>query len=55
MLRVALLLLIVGLIAKTLGLPGVAAAAGFLAWAMLLVGAVRLVIRLLENHLPPIA
>ncbi len=55
MLYYALLFLIVGLIAGALGLAGIAAIAGQIAWILFLVGIVLLVIHLLTGRrVPPV-
>ena len=58
MLHYALMFLIVGLLAGALGLVGVAAVAGQIAWILFLVGVVLIVIHLARGgghgrHLPP--
>ena len=57
MLHYALMFLIVGLLAGALGLVGVAAVAGQIAWILFLVGVVLIVIHLARGgrHLPPVA
>jgi uncharacterized membrane protein YtjA (UPF0391 family) len=57
MLHYALMFLIVGLLAGALGLVGVAAVAGQIAWVLFLVGVVLIVIHLARGgrHLPPAA
>ncbi len=57
MLHYALMFLIVGLLAGALGLAGVAAVAGQIAWILFLVGVVLIVIHLARGgrHLPPAA
>jgi len=53
MLYYALVFLIVGLIAGALGLAGIAAMAGQIAWILFLIGVVLIVIHLLRGHVPP--
>jgi uncharacterized membrane protein YtjA (UPF0391 family) len=53
MLHYALVFLIVGLIAGALGLAGVAALAGQIAWILFLIGIVLIVIHLASGHRPP--
>ncbi len=59
MLHYALMFLVVGLIAGALGLVGVAAVAGQIAWILFLVGIVLIVVYLARGggrhggHLPP--
>lgn len=53
MLHYALVFLIVGLIAGALGLAGVAAVAGQIAWILFLIGIVLIVIHLASGHRPP--
>jgi uncharacterized membrane protein YtjA (UPF0391 family) len=55
MLYYALIFLVVGLIAGALGLAGVAAVAGQIAWILFLVGIVLIVVHLARGgrHLPP--
>jgi uncharacterized membrane protein YtjA (UPF0391 family) len=57
MLYYALMFLVVGLIAGALGLAGVAAVAGQIAWILFLVGIVLIVVHLARGgrHLPPAA
>jgi len=57
MLHYALMFLIVGLLAGALGLVGVAAVAGQIAWILFLVGVVLIVVHLARGgrHLPPAA
>ncbi len=50
MLYYALMFLLVGLVAGALGLFGVAAAAGQIAWILFLVGVVILVVHLVTNR-----
>jgi len=50
MLYYALMFLLVGLVAGALGLFGVAAMAGQIAWILLLVGVVILVVHLVTNR-----
>jgi len=50
MLYYALMFLIVGLVAGALGLFGVAAVAGQIAWILFLVGVVILVVHLVTNR-----
>jgi uncharacterized membrane protein YtjA (UPF0391 family) len=56
MLYYALVFLVVGLIAGALGLAGVAAIAGQIAWILFVIGIVLLVIHLLTGHrrVPPV-
>ncbi len=54
MLHYALVFLVVGLIAGALGLAGVAAVAGQIAWILFLIGVVLIVIHLVSGRrLPP--
>ncbi len=53
MLYYALMFLVVGLIAGALGLFGVAAIAGQIAWVLFLIGVVLLVIHLVSGRTPP--
>ena len=56
MLYYALMFLIVGLVAGALGLAGVAAIAGQIAWVLFLIGVVLLVVHLVSGRrLPPVA
>ncbi len=56
MLYYALVFLMVGLIAGALGLAGIAAVAGQIAWILFLIGVVLIVIHLVTGHrVPPIA
>ncbi len=56
MLYYALVFLIVGLIAGALGLAGIAAVAGQIAWILFLIGVVLILIHLVTGHrVPPIA
>ena len=57
MLHYALMFLIVGLIAGALGLVGVAAVAGQIAWILFLVGVILIVVHMVRGgrHLPPAA
>jgi len=57
MLYYALIFLVVGLIAGALGLVGVAAVAGQIAWILFLIGIVLIVVHLARGgrHLPPAA
>jgi uncharacterized membrane protein YtjA (UPF0391 family) len=57
MLHYALMFLIVGLIAGALGLIGVAAVAGQIAWILFLVGIILIVVHMARGgrHLPPAA
>ena len=57
MLHYALMFLIVGLIAGALGLVGVAAVAGQIAWILFLVGVILIVVHMARGgrHLPPAA
>jgi uncharacterized membrane protein YtjA (UPF0391 family) len=52
MLYYALVFLIVGLIAAALGLAGIAAVAGQIAWILFLIGIVLIVIHLASGHRP---
>ncbi len=54
MLHYALMFLIVGLIAGALGLAGVAAMAGQIAWILFLIGVVLIVIHLVSGRRPPV-
>ena len=55
MLHYALVFLIVGLIAGALGLGGIAAVAGQIAWILFLIGIVLIVIHLVTGrHVPPV-
>lgn len=54
MLHYALLFLIVGLIAGALGLAGIAAVAGQIAWLLFLIGVVLIVVHLATGRRPPI-
>ncbi len=54
MLYYALMFLIVGLIAGALGLAGVAAMAGQIAWILFLIGVVLIVIHLVSGRRPPV-
>lgn len=54
MLYYALVFLVVGLIAGALGLFGVAAIAGQIAWVLFLIGVVLLVIHLVGGRTPPV-
>jgi len=53
MLHYALVFLVVGLIAGALGLVGVAALAGQIAWILFLIGVVLIVIHLVSGHRVP--
>jgi uncharacterized membrane protein YtjA (UPF0391 family) len=55
MLSYALAFLIVGLIAGALGLTGVAAVAGQIAWILLIIGIVLLVVHAVRGRVPPAA
>jgi len=57
MLYYALIFLVVGLIAGALGLAGIAAVAGQIAWILFLIGIVLIVVHLARGgrHLPPAA
>lgn len=57
MLHYALMFLIVGLLAGALGLVGVAAVAGQIAWILFLVGVVLIIVHMARGgrHLPPAA
>jgi uncharacterized membrane protein YtjA (UPF0391 family) len=56
MLYYALVFLIIGLVAGALGLFGVAAVAGQIAWVLFLVGVVLLIIHLVSGRrVPPVA
>jgi uncharacterized membrane protein YtjA (UPF0391 family) len=50
----ALMFLIVGLVAGALGLTGIAAVAGQIAWILFLIGAVLIVIHLATGRHPPV-
>jgi len=54
MLYYALMFLIVGLIAGALGLAGIAAVAGQIAWILFLIGAALIVIHLATGRHPPL-
>lgn len=54
MLYYALLFLVVGLIAGALGLAGIAAVAGQIAWLLFLIGVVLIVVHLATGRRPPI-
>ena len=54
MLYYALVFLVIGLIAGALGLFGVAAMAGQIAWFLFLVGVILLVIHLVRGNSPPL-
>jgi uncharacterized membrane protein YtjA (UPF0391 family) len=54
MLYYALVFFIIGLIAGALGLFGVAAVAGQIAWVLFLIGVVLLVIHLVTGRTPPV-
>ena len=54
MLYYALVFLVIGLIAGALGLFGVAAVAGQIAWFLFLVGVILLVIHLVRGNAPPL-
>ena len=54
MLYYALVFLVIGLIAGALGLFGVAAVAGQIAWFLFLVGVILLVIHLARGRTPPL-
>ena len=54
MLYFALVFLVVGLIAGALGLFGVAAIAGQVAWLLFLVGVVFLIVHLAKGTTPPV-
>lgn len=55
MLYYAVAFLLVGLIAGTLGLAGMAAAASQIAWILFLIGIVLLAIHLIRGYTPPAA
>jgi len=57
MLHYALMFLIVGLLAGALGLVGVAAVAGQIAWVLFLVGVILIIVHMARGgrHLPPAA
>ncbi len=57
MLHYALMFLIVGLLAGALGLVGVAAVAGQIAWILFLVGVILIIVHMARGgrHLPPAA
>jgi uncharacterized membrane protein YtjA (UPF0391 family) len=54
MLHYALVFLIVGLIAGALGLAGIAAVAGQIAWILFLIGAILIVVHLVTGRHPPL-
>jgi uncharacterized membrane protein YtjA (UPF0391 family) len=54
MLHYALVFLIVGLIAGALGLAGIAAVAGQIAWILFLIGAILIVVHLVTGRRPPL-
>jgi uncharacterized membrane protein YtjA (UPF0391 family) len=54
MLYYALMFLVVGLIAGALGLAGIAAVAGQIAWLLFLVGVILIVVHLATGRRPPI-
>ena len=54
MLYYALTFLVVGLIAGALGLAGIAAVAGQIAWLLFLVGVILIVVHLATGRHPPI-
>ena len=54
MLYYALVFLVIGLIAGALGLFGVAAMAGQIAWFLFLVGVILLVTHLVRGNSPPL-
>ena len=54
MLYYALIFLVVGLVAGALGLFGVAAMAGQIAWFLFLIGIILLVIHLVQGNRPPL-
>ncbi len=55
MLHYALVFLVVGLVAGALGLAGIAAVAGQIAWILFLVGVILIVVHLVAGRHPPIA
>ena len=54
MLYYALVFLVVGLIAGALGLAGIAAVAGQIAWLLFLIGVVLIGVHLVTGRRPPI-
>jgi uncharacterized membrane protein YtjA (UPF0391 family) len=54
MLHYALVFLVVGLLAGALGLAGIAAVAGQIAWVLFLIGVVLIVVHLATGRRPPI-
>jgi uncharacterized membrane protein YtjA (UPF0391 family) len=54
MLHYALVFPIVGLIAGALGLAGIAAVAGQIAWILFLIGAILIVVHLVTGRRPPL-
>jgi uncharacterized membrane protein YtjA (UPF0391 family) len=54
MLYYALMFLVVGLIAGALGLAGIAAVAGQIAWLLFLVGVILIVVHLATGRRPPL-
>ena len=54
MLYYALVFLIVGLLAGALGVAGVAAVAGQIAWVLFLIGVILIVVHLATGRRPPI-
>jgi uncharacterized membrane protein YtjA (UPF0391 family) len=53
-LHYALVFLVVGLLAGALGLAGVAAVAGQIAWVLFLIGVVLIVVHVAAGRRPPI-
>lgn len=54
MLYYALMFLVVGLIAGALGVAGIAAVAGQIAWVLFLIGVILIVVHLATGRRPPI-
>jgi uncharacterized membrane protein YtjA (UPF0391 family) len=54
MLHYALVFLVVGLLAGALGLAGIAAVAGQIAWVLFLIGVVLIVVHVATGRRPPI-
>jgi uncharacterized membrane protein YtjA (UPF0391 family) len=54
MLYYALMFLIVGLIAGALGMAGIAAMAGQIAWVLFLIGVILIVVHLALGRRPPV-
>jgi uncharacterized membrane protein YtjA (UPF0391 family) len=53
MLQYAVIFLILGLVAGALGLSGIAAIAGQIAWVLFIIGLVLLVVHLVRGRVPP--